>query len=566
MTTKNRLFLAPALAALLVAAAGCGPTETAEPPAPASIDAEVAVTGGSIQGIVGADGLKQYHGIPFAAAPVGERRWAPPAAVEPWEGVRDASAPGPGCVQQGDQGGFYDTATAVASMDEDCLTLNVWTRASHVEEGLPVMVWIHGGGLTVGSGDAYPGETLTTKGVVLVTINYRLGPFGFFAHPALTAESASGTSGNQGFRDQIAALAWVRDNIASFGGDAGNVTIFGESAGSMSVSLLQASPLARGLFHRVIGQSGGIFGPMTFRDRSTPYAKSAESIGEEFAAALAAEGEDASLQALRALSAEHVLSTFLSNPAFSGGLGIVDGEVLPDEAAAIFEAGEQADVPVLIGSNADEGTALFPYIAPAYGEGAAGLAAYVEASLPEVAEEIGEHYPAGDDDAQATEAWLELYADGAFTYAMRAWARSMATVPSDAYLYWFTWAPPIAEAERYGAFHAAEIGYVFGNLDLFDAVPTDADRALSDQMATIWATFARTGNPNAEGLPQWPAYTRENEAYMEFGKDTGAKSGLRLARMELFERAWAERREGARQAAQASASAQPEQAGADAHE
>ena len=140
MIRKNRLFLAPALAVLLVAAAGCGPTETAEPPAPASIDAEVAVTGGSIQGIVGADGLKQYHGIPFAAAPVGERRWAPPAAVEPWEGVRDASAPGPGCIQQGDQGGFYDAATAVASMDEDCLTLNVWTRASHVEEGLPVMV------------------------------------------------------------------------------------------------------------------------------------------------------------------------------------------------------------------------------------------------------------------------------------------------------------------------------------------------------------------------------------------------------------------------------------------
>lgn len=547
MTTKVRLALVSALSAL-VFVVGCGPTETAAPPEPAGVDAEVLVTGGSVRGIVGEDGLRQYHGIPYAAAPVGEKRWAPPAPVAPWEGVRDASAPGPGCVQQGAQGGFYDAATAVEAMDEDCLTLNVWTRASDVEAGLPVMVWIHGGGLTVGSGDAYPGETLTSKGVVLVTINYRLGPFGFFAHPALSAESASGVSGNQGFRDQIAALEWVRDNIASFGGNPGNVTIFGESAGSMSVSMLQASPLARGLFHRVIGQSGGVFGPMTFRERSTPYAKAAETIGEEFAAALGGEGEDASLEALRALSAEHVLATFLSNPAFSGGLGIVDGEVIADEVAAIFEAGKQADVPVLIGSNADEGTALFSYIAPAFGEGAAGFAAYVEASLPEVADEIGEHYPAGDDDAEATEAWLELYADGAFTYAMRAWARSMATVPSDAYLYWFTWAPPVPDSERYGAFHAAEIGYVFGNVDLFDAVPTDADRALSDQMASIWAQFARTGNPNGEGLPEWPAYTRENEAYMEFGKETGAKSGLRLARMELFERAWTERWENARQA------------------
>lgn len=547
----TRSAFATALAALGLALAGCGPTETAEPPAPASLDAEVAVTGGSIRGVVGADGLKRYHGIPFAAAPVGERRWAPPGSVEPWQGIRDASAPGPGCVQQGAQGGFYDDATAVEAMDEDCLTLNVWTRAIHVEEGLPVMVWIHGGGLTVGSGDAYPGETLTAKGVVLVTINYRLGPFGFFAHPALTAEGASGTSGNQGFRDQIAALQWVRDNIANFGGDPANVTIFGESAGSMSVSTLQASPLAKGLFHRVIGQSGGAFGPMTFRERSTPYAKAAETVGEEFAAALVGEGEDATLEALRALSAEHVLATFLSNPAFSGGLGIVDGEVIADEVAAVFEAGEQADVPVLIGSNADEGTALFSYIAPAFGEGAAGFAAYVEATLAEVADDVAEHYPAGDDDADATEAWLELYADGAFTYAMRVWARSMATVQSDAYLYWFTWAPPIAESERYGAFHAAEIGYVFGNVDLFDAVPTDADRALSDQMATIWAQFARTGNPNGEGLPEWPAYTRENEGYMEFGAQVGAKSGLRLARMELFERAWAERRANARQAAEA---------------
>ena len=532
-----------ALAMFAFATAGCG-TETTETPQPATLGAEVAVTGGLIRGLVGEDGLKQYHGIPYAAAPVGDRRWATPAAVEPWENVRDATAPGPGCVQQSAQGGFYDAATAVAAMDEDCLLLNVWTRAEHAEAALPVMVWIHGGGLTVGSGDAYPGELLTSKGVVLVTINYRLGPFGFLALPELGAESESGVSGNQGIRDQIAALEWVRDNIAQFGGDPGTVTIFGESAGSMSVSFLQASPIARGLFHRAIGQSGGAFGPMTFAD-------AAETTGAGFAGALASDGGDTSLAALRALPADRVLATFLSDPSFSQALGIVDGEVIPDELAAIFARGEQADVPVMIGSNADEGTALFSYLAPAFGDGVAGFDAYVATTLGEVADDVRAHYPATDD-AQAMDSWMDLLGDAMFTWPMRAWARAMQTVPSETWLYWFTKEPPIADSDHYGAFHAAEIGYVFGNVDLFDATPTDADRALSEVMATIWTQFARTGNPNGEGLPEWPAYTRQDEAYMEFGDDTGARSGgLRQAKMELFERAWALQRESARLDAEA---------------
>ena len=533
-----------------IALAGCGPAETVEAPEPVMIGAEVAVTGGTVRGLVGQDGLKEYHGIPYAAPPVGERRWAPPGAIATWTDVRDATSPGPGCVQQGAQGGFYDAATEVAAMNEDCLTLNVWTRADRPDEALPVMVWIHGGGLTVGSGDAYPGELLTSKGVVLVTINYRLGPFGFLALSELGAESRSGASGNQGIRDQIVALEWVRDNIAQFGGDPGNVTIFGESAGSMSVSLLQATPLASGLFHRAIGQSGGMFGVMAQRDRATPYNDAAESVGAKFAAALAGEGGDTSLAALRALPADQVLATFLSDPAFSGALAIVDGEVIPKDVAAIFEAGEQADVPVLVGSNADEGTALFSYLAPAFGEGIAGFEAFVAATLGEVDEEVSEHYPAGDD-AEATASWMAMYSDAYFAYSMRAWARAMQTVPSDAWLYWFTWAPPIPERERYGAFHAAEIGYVFGNVGLFDAVPTDDDRALSDLMASVWTQFARTGNPNGEGLPEWPAYTRENEAYLEFGAETGAGSGLRLAKMAIFERAETLRRETARRHAEA---------------
>ena len=522
--------------------AACGPTETREAPTPVVIGPEVAVTGGTVRGLVGEDGLKQYHRIPYAAAPTGARRWAPPAPVEPWDGVRDATAPGPKCVQPSGQGGsFYGEADFAVS--EDCLVVNVWTRAAHADEGLPVMVWIHGGALVTGAGSDYPGELLSSKGVVLVTANYRLGPFGFFALPELSAEHPAGVSGNQGIRDQVTALEWVRDNIARFGGDPGNVTIFGESAGALSMSLLQASPLARGLFHRVIGQSGGAFQPMGFRDRMTSYAPSIESRGQEIATALAGEDGDDSLAGLRALSAEHVLAVYQANPALFdyGSLAIVDGEVIPDEVATIFAEGRQADVPVMIGSTADEGTTLHEFIVPPFGEGAAGFEAYANAVLPEAGDALSTLYPsATDEEAQAS--GEALVADVLFTVPMRLWARATEDVASDAYLYWFTWAPPIEDAERYGAFHAAEIGYVFGNLDLFGAVPTDEDRAFSDLMATIWTQFARTGNPNGEGLPEWPAYTRESEAYMELGVDTGAKSHIRVEEVALIAGAWDERR------------------------
>ena len=232
-------------------------------------------------------------------------------------------------------GSFYGQSGF--AMDEDCLTLNVWTRAAHVGDALPVMVWIHGGALVTGQGSGYPGELLTPKGVVLVTVNYRLGRFGFLAHAALTEESAAGVSGNQGLRDQIAALEWVRDNVAQFGGDPGNVTIFGESAGSLSVSLLQASPLAAGLFHRVIGESGGAFGSMQRRAQATGYIGSAEAVGAKFATALAGEDGDTSLAGLRQLSVAHVLDVTNTDPEFSSydTLAIVDGEVIPEEVATV---------------------------------------------------------------------------------------------------------------------------------------------------------------------------------------------------------------------------------------
>ncbi|MCR9261039.1 MAG: carboxylesterase family protein [Pseudomonadaceae bacterium] len=517
-----------------------GQALTPQEPAPIAITTEVPTTSGKVRGVVDDEGLKQYHGIPYAVPPVGDLRWAPPVAASTWDGVRDASQAGPACMQPVGQGGSFYGRSDV-SMSEDCLFLNVWTRASSTDANLPVMVWVHGGGLVTGSGDTYPGDTITQKGVVLVTINYRLGRFGFHAHADLSDEHPKGVSGNQGLRDQILALEWVRDNIAQFGGDPDNVTIFGESAGSLSISLLQASPLANGLFHRVIGQSGGAFQPMRFRDRETSYASSAYSLGASFANALAGAGADTSLANLRKLSEKHVLETFQSNPEFSNydSLAIVDGDVIPAEVSQIFAEGKQADVPVMIGSNADEGSTFLPFFEPIFGEGADGFRAYAQATLPEVADDVDTFYPP----ASARDAWVDLFSDVLFTHPMRVWARSMANVESDAYLYWFTWAPPIPEQEKYGAFHAAEIGYVFGVPEMFGATPTEEDHKFSDLMTTVWTQFAKTGNPNGPGLPEWPVYSENTEGYMELGEDTGSKAELRIEQTDLIERAWAQRRD-----------------------
>lgn len=524
------------LGVLFVCLLGCAPENTTSP----TIDEQVQISNGLIRGAVGADGLKQYQGIPYAAAPIGSLRWAPPAPAASWPGVRDATSIGPACPQPVPAEGSFYGGTELQT-DEDCLFLNVWTRAEQEDANLPVMVWIHGGALVTGSGGEYPGALLTSKGVVLVTINYRLGRFGFHAHPDLSAESAQGASGNQGLRDQIAALHWVRENIEKFGGNPENVTIFGESAGSLSVSLLQASPLAKGLFHRVIGQSGGAFQPMWYRDRTTTYAESAEQTGQKFVQALIPDNEAPSLTALRELPAEHILNVFESDPAFSNydALAIVDGDVIPDEVATLFKAGKQADVPVLIGSNANEGTTFLPYFTPVFGEGSSGFQAYAAATLKEVNDEIGTLYPYDDPE----ESWINLFSDVLFTYPMRTWAQSMDSVSSEAYLYWFTWSPPIENSEHFRAFHAGEIGYVFGNVDLFGAVPTAEDHMFSDYMARVWTQFAKTGNPNGKDLALWPAYDSELETYMELGLETGQKTQLRLGQMDLIRRAWQIRRD-----------------------
>ena len=470
----------------------------------------VQVSGGLIKGTAD-EGVRVYRGIPFAAPPVGDLRWRPPQPVESWEGVRDASEFSSDCMQApyGESSFYYRPARPTS---EDCLCLNVWT-ASEQEEKRPVMVWIHGGALTRGSGaiGTYNGVSLARKGVVLVTINYRLGPFGYLAHPELSGESDKGASGNYGVLDQIAALRWVQENIEQFGGDPDRVTIFGESAGSMSACALMATPLSKGLFHRAIGESGGLFSATPDLRKEKFGQKSAEAIGAAFGEAM---GED-SLAAMRGASAESIVESF------SKGAGqrfrtraCVDGWVFPEEIRTIFAKGLQHDVPVIVGSNANEMSSLMPRASvPTTVEALRGR---VESQYGELADAFYEIYPVTDD-GSAVKAYLASARDRTFSWAMRTWARATANVSSNAYLYHFTRVPPIPDSDYYGAFHAAEIAYAFDNLATSDRPHTKADRVLAETMSSYWVNFARTGNPNGEKLPEWPAYETDREPYMDLG-------------------------------------------------
>ncbi len=375
------------------------------------------------------------------------------------------------------------------------------------------MVWIHGGALTRGSGsnEVYDGTALARKGVVLVTLNYRLGAFGYFAHPALSKES--GSSGNQGVLDQIAALTWVRDNIHLFGGDPSRVTIFGESAGSWSVNALVSTPLASGLVHRAIGQSGGLFGPMPMLEEDRPGLPSAESIGLRLASALGVSGRDEqALAALRALPAEDILAA-ADTPGVFRTRPNVDGEVFPAQIRTLFESGRQLDVPVIVGSNRDEGTSLG---AARRGTDRATFEAMALRRYRDRAGEFLAIYPE-DTDGGSRRAVLDSYRDQAFTCQMRTWARLQSTVESPAWMYYFTRVPPRPDREQWGAYHAAEVAYAFDNLDA-SALDWEAeDHRLAQVMSDYWVSFAATGNPNHDGAVDWPAYEASSDRHLEFG-------------------------------------------------
>ena len=498
----------------------------------------VETAAGTVEGerVAGDDGVLVFRGIPYAEPPVGNNRWRAPVAKTSWEDTRSATTFGPACWQRlTPESSIYTRGDL--GRDEDCLYLNVWTAAADATEARPVMVWFHGGGHTGGWGSAkiFDGTALANKGVVLVTINYRLGPFGFLAHPALTAESPHAASGNYGLLDKVAALEWVRDNIAALGGDPGNVTIFGQSAGSWSVCYLMASPLAAGLFHKAIGHSGGCF------RGGRPDLAAAHEAGVAAAAEVGVEGDGAeALTALRALGAEAVLDSGLGSGA------IVDGWFMPRPAPAIFEAGEHNDVPVIVGALANEGTTLY-----------AGMPERTEAELGVMLrEQYGDHadalLAAYEPDVQTSTKWgaQAIQADRSFVWEMRTWARAVESSGNDAYLYFFSQAPPVFRIyvperaaidmpdgpDGYGAYHSGDLAYAFGNTGLVGINWTEWDHELSRAMTQYWVNFARTGDPNSDRLATWPRYEAEADEWLEFGSDIKSTREVRKEKLDLFDR------------------------------
>ncbi|MGA2599870.1 MAG: carboxylesterase family protein [Bryobacteraceae bacterium] len=493
-----------------------------------AIDDPVRIANGSLSGTSGhSPEVRVYKGIPYAAPPVGSLRWKTPKAPAAWEGVRKADAFSPSCMQT-----TYPASSIYRSepepVSEDCLYLNVWTAAKSATERRPVMVWIHGGALTRGSGSVgiYDGEALAEKGVVVITINYRLGVFGFLAHPELTRESDRNASGNYGLLDQIAALEWVRKNVAAFGGDPNRVTIFGESAGSWSVNYLMATPLANGLFHRAIGESGGVF-------ESVRTLAEAEATGVKFAKSMGADN----IAALRAKPAEEILksSGFLSFPPN------VDGWMLPQDVYTIFATGKQNDVPILIGSNADEAKSLTMW--PSSGATKTFIG-QIKARFGSESDALLKLYPANTDE-EAKASFYQSFTDYLFTWEMRTWARmENKTGKNKAYLYYFTRVPPGPESDKLGAFHASEIPYAFDNVGVSKWRPYEyMDYKLADVMSSYWVNFAEAGDPNGKGLPEWPVYQTASNLALELGDHIRPMTAPHKEQLDALDKYFAEQRE-----------------------
>ena len=477
------------------------------------------VEGGTIVG--SQDGaVRRYLGIPFAAPPVGNLRWRAPQPVTPWKGIKEAHRFAPACAQ---------TAVWISNpKSEDCLYLNVWAPAKTTGK-LPVMVWIHGGGYYGGTGaqPLYDGSNLAKRDVLVVTINYRLGIFGFFAHPELTAESPEQASGNQALADMIAALRWVNKNIAAFGGDPERVTVMGESAGGESVTVMMASPLAKGLFQRAIGQSGNFAMPIDPSENTMFDRKAAEAEGVAFEKAVQVKG----LSALRGLSVEALhKAPWSTHP-------IVDGHILREDLTTTYRHRRHHDVPLMVGWNAEEGKDLAPellktnaFTAAKHRELVTKLLGYAPSSAMLAA------YP-GNTDAEAAKSINQLTNDW-WGWRMWYWAELQAKYGrAKPYVYYFAHRPTEPSTPcgyACGAGHGAEIQYVFDQLALDSRPWSQADRQLANRLADTWVQFARTGNPNAAGLPRWPAFDGTQSSVMRIGGAEDLKRQGRLPNFSVF--------------------------------
>ena len=544
---------------ILLAGAAYGWYALRKPPKPMEMSEPVRIHQGVVIGGLDRDNrdVIVFNGIPYATG----KRWTPPSAPPQWGAIsRDTREYGPECLQSRQRsGGFVDSilegvglsgfermvARTVLSLQktpplaEVCLSLNIRTANLGGRELQPVMVWIHGGSHQFGSGSQsiYQANGLVEKGVVLVTINYRLGAFGYLAHPALTEEA--GTSGNYGLLDQVSALSWVRENIAVFGGDPNNVTVFGESAGAQSVTELMASPLSEGLFNKVILQSGAsTYNALHLKRSAIPGVKSAEEAGTEFLSSLVpptARADD-----LRKIPAAAIIAQAEARPDLSPYfLPVVDGKVLPRPIGAAFRDGEVPRVPMIAGFNADEGTLFYDaiYSPTILKPQMTGTLEDREAALASV---FGQN-PAKALQAlygmNTLESWdkgaTDMLGDDMFGVHMRFAGRRNAEDGAPTYLYHFTRVPP-SPNQTIGAFHAAEISFVF-NSHLPGLKVTDGDMALTEAMMTYWTNFARTGDPNGTGVPEWPSYSLDRDVWLDLNHSIRVIEGLRARRLDILE-------------------------------
>ncbi|GAB3508103.1 carboxylesterase family protein [Spirosoma knui] len=486
----------------------------------------VNVTGGLVSGVVNKDGdVRSFKGIPFAAPPVGDLRWKAPQPVKPWSGVRACDQYGASPMQNSPNPfGPWSAEFLIPKepISEDCLYLNVWTGsrltgAKSAKQRLPVLVWIYGGGFNSGgTGCAiYDGEATAKKGVIFVSANYRVGPFGFLSHPELTKESGHNASGNYGLLDQIAALQWVKQNIAQFGGDPNNVTIAGQSAGSMSVNALVASPLAKNLFNKAIAESGAGF------SRRYASLQQAEEIGLKAMQTLGA----ASLAELRSKPADEILKKV------QGRGPVIDGYVLPQPIADIFAAGKQNDVTLLTGWNQDEGMAF------GKPKSADEFRKQLEQQYGADAQQLLQYYPASTD-AEAAQSQNYLSRDMTFGAQNYTWANVASKQSKPVYVYRFTRKlPATGQYATYGAFHTGEVAYAYDNLKFIDHTlrPLDpTDTKLAHQISTYWANFIKTGNPNGNSLVKWPAYSTKDKQVMVLGDKVQAQPLVDAPSLDLL--------------------------------